>query len=279
MVTVSEEKKSMARKSFIPTLALVFCSLAGCTSLENRLLYHPEPGQPRRHETPSPLQDVALHTSDGTHIHARWFYRPARHGTVLFCHGNAGNVEAWSLAAERLSDWLGESVLLFDYPGYGSSGGKPSEAGCYAAALAAYEWLTSDRHIPAERIAIYGESLGGGVAVDLASKRPHRALILVRTFTSIPDVAQACFPLLPVRPFVSSRFDSLEKIGRCRGPVFIAQADADQLMPLQHAKKLRAACAGPVEFFRLKGLGHNDPLPFDFYVALRQFLQTQGTRP
>src|SRR5262249_40528819 len=123
---------------------------------------------------------------------------------------------------------------------------------------------------------LYGESLGGGVAVDLASRRVHRALILVRTFTSATDVAQARFPLLPARLVMSNRFDNLEKIGHCPRPAFIAQGDKDRLVPYTHGEKLRAACKGPVEFFTLKGLDHNDPLPADFHAALRHFLETQA---
>src|SRR5262249_11571951 len=150
----------------------------------------------------SSLQDVELHTADGTAIHARWRPHPASRGALLYCHGNAGNLEKRGWAVRELGEALGESVLIFDYPGYGRSGGEPGEAGCYAAADAAYEWLVRDCGVRAEDILLYGESLGGGVAVDLASRRPHLALILVRTFTSVPDVAQGQFGWLPVRRLV-----------------------------------------------------------------------------
>src|SRR5262249_29992035 len=146
----------------------------------------------------------------------------------------------------------------------------------YAAADAAYDWLTRTNGIPPERILIYGESLGGGVAVELASRRAHRALILVRTFTSVPDVAQAQFPLLPVRWLMTNPFDSLGKMGDCRRPVFLAQADGDRLIPVGHGERLRAASKAPAELFRLEGAGHNDPLPPAFYAALRRFLERQA---
>jgi fermentation-respiration switch protein FrsA (DUF1100 family) len=217
-----------------------------------------------------------LRTADGTHIHARWCPQQGASGAVLYCHGNAGNVDRRARVVRELWEALGESVLIFDYPGYGYSDGEPSEAGCYAAADAAYDWLTQVRHVPAENILIYGESLGGGVAVELASRRPHRALILVRTFTSATEVAQAHFPLLPARLLMTNRFDNLDKIRYCRRPVFIAQGDCDRLVPFSQGEKLQAACNAPVEFFRLRGLDHNDPLPADFHAALRRFLESQA---
>ena len=179
-----------------------------------------------------------------------------------------------SRAAQVRDLWvgLGESVLIFDYPGYGKSDGTPSEAGCYAAADAAYQWLTHEGGVPAGRVLLYGESLGGAVAVDLASRQPHAALVLVRTFTSLPDVADYQMPLFPGFLLMHNRFDSLAKLGQCRRPVFIAQADADALIPVRHGEALRRACAAPVELHVLRGLGHNDPLPTDFYPDLRTFL-------
>jgi fermentation-respiration switch protein FrsA (DUF1100 family) len=265
----------MSARSAIVWIALV--TAFGCASLENSLVFHPVGPETDSQPPPRPLEDVELRLEDGTKIQARWCPHPNAKGALLFCHGNAGNLESWTGAVYPLWKTLGESGLIFDYPGYGRSGGRPSEAGCYAAAEAAFHWLTETRRIPAENILIYGESLGGGVAVELASRHPHRALILVRTFTSIPDVAQAQMSLLPARALMANRFDSLARISKCQGPVFIAAGDRDRLIPVAQGEKLRAACRGPVELFRLKGLGHNDPLPAEFYVRLRAFVHEQAT--
>jgi fermentation-respiration switch protein FrsA (DUF1100 family) len=168
-----------------------------------------------------------------------------------------------------------ESVLIFDYPGYGKSEGKPSEPGCYAAADAAYQWLTQVQQVPPERIILYGESLGGGVAVDQASRKPHRALVLNRTFTSVPDVAEWQMPLVPSSWFMTNRFDNLAKMPQCTRPVFIAQAAHDHLIPPRHARQLADACRSPSELFVIEG-GHNDAPGADFYVALKEFLHTQA---
>jgi fermentation-respiration switch protein FrsA (DUF1100 family) len=167
---------------------------------------------------------------------------------------------------------LGISVLIFDYPGYGRSDGTPTEAGCYAAADAAYHWLTQTMKVPPEQLLLYGGSLGGGVAVDLASRHPHRALILVKTFTSIPDVAQSVYPWLPARWLVHNRFDNLEKIGRCPRPLFVAHGTADRLIPFAHGQRLFEAAAEPKRFLRMAEIDHNDGLSGDFFPALRVFL-------
>ena len=251
--------------------------LTGCLSLENRLVYHPRPSDPKAAAPlPAPLEDVEMRTVAGVKIHARWCPRADAQGVLLYCHGNAGNLEHHASLMRVFYDSLDRSVLVFDYPGYGRSEGKPSEAGCYAAADAAYDWLVRVQKIPPERVVICGESLGGGVAVDLASKRPHEALVLIRTFTSVPDVAKQ--QVIFASSVMFNRFESLKKMPACKSPVFIAQADQDRLMPFAQGEQLRDACKAPVRFHRLQGLDHNDPLPPAFFVAVRQFLDDMKSR-
>jgi fermentation-respiration switch protein FrsA (DUF1100 family) len=161
---------------------------------------------------------------------------------------------------------------LFDYPGYGRSTGETTEAGCYAAGDAAFDWLLEERKVPAERVIVYGGSLGGGIATDLASHRPHRAIVLVATFSSFPDMAQTRYPWLPGRWLVHNQFDNLGKIAACRGPVFIAHGTRDGLIPFAQAESLFAAAGEPKRFFTMMNHYHVD-LPNDaFYPALRDFL-------
>jgi uncharacterized protein len=256
-------------------VALASLAIVGCASLEDSLLYHPVKTGPSEHPALPPLQDIELRTADDVKIHARWYSHPDAAGAILYCPGNAGNLEGRGSLVRALHDALGESVLIFDYPGYGKSEGTPGEAGCYAAADAAYRWLVDNQHVPPDHIVLYGESLGGGVAVEQASRRACRALVLVRTFASIPAVAEARVSV-SVGSLVRSRFDSVSRLGRCTQPVLIAQADADRLIPFEHGERLRAACGGPNEFYRLHGLDHNDPLPEPFYARLREFLRTRA---
>jgi fermentation-respiration switch protein FrsA (DUF1100 family) len=245
-------------------------------ALENVFVYHPTRAADEWLVPPNPrVQDVELHTPDGTLIHAWWcppeHWQPGQ-GAVLYCHGNAGNLSHRGDGITRWHEQMGQAVLIFDYPGYGRSTGRPSEAGCYAAADAAYDWLTQTQHVPPERVLLYGGSLGGGVAVDLASRRPYRALVVVSTFTSIPDMAQKQFPWLPARWLVRNRFDNLAKIGRCRRPLFVAHGTADRMIPYRMGERLYAAADEPKQFFPLEGYDHNHAPGPDFYAALREFL-------
>ncbi len=257
---------------------LLLLLVVGCQSLENRLVYHPMPADPRHAAPlPAPVDDLRLRTADGTYLHARWWPHPDAKGTLLYLHGNAGNLEHFGRTVRDLNISLERSILIIDYPGYGRSEGKPSEAGCYAAAQTAYDWLTQTKGIPAQQIVIAGESLGGGIAVELASKRPHEALVLIRTFTSVPEIAKHVSGIASAPAVMVNRFDSLKRIPSCPAPIFIAQAEKDRVMPFDHGEKLRDASTAPVCFHVMRGLDHNDPLPPEFFRELREFLERSST--
>jgi fermentation-respiration switch protein FrsA (DUF1100 family) len=242
-------------------------------SLENRLLYHRTRAS-NDWIAPSPglaAQDVWLDSSDGTRIHAWWCPVAGSRRALLYCHGNARNLSHRQKNITALQQTLGESVLIFDYPGFGRSEGEPSEAGCYAAAEAAYNWLV--QRVPAERIILFGKSLGGGVATELAVRRPHAALVLAKTFTSVPDVAQRQVPVVPLRWLMRNRFDSLAKIDRCPSPLLIAHGEYDHLIPFAQAERLFAAAPAPKRFFVMKNCSHHGGLPPDFLAALAVFVK------
>lgn len=244
--------------------------------LEDRLLYHPTTAEvwlpPPRGAN---IEDVNLTSADGTPIHAWWGapdgWTPEQ-GAVLFCHGNAGNVSEWGQEIPIWQAYVHTGVVVFDYPGYGKSGGRPGEQGCYAAANAAHDWLTRNKQIPAERILLIGRSLGGAMATDLASRRSCRALILCSAFTSFPDLAQEKYPFFPGRWLVHNHFDNLRKIAGVRGPVFIAHGTVDALVPFTQGERLFAAAPEPKRFLAMPGLGHNDSPNEDFYTAVGEFL-------
>lgn len=269
-------RRSLLR--MVRSVSLILCgSYVGVMGvllfLENSLVFHPTKEKQDWEPPPAPeVQDVHLKSRDGTAIHAWWWPTPAASGAILYCHGNAGNLSHRGPSIGKLRELLGESVLIFDYPGYGKSGGKPTEQGCYAAAEAAYDWLVADRKIAPTNIIIYGGSLGGGVAVELAARREHRALVLMKTFTSAPDVGHCMYPWLPVRWLMRNRFDSLGKIGNCRKPVFVAHGTADSLIPFKLGKQLYEAANEPKMFFQIDGGDHNSPLPAACFDQLRAFL-------
>jgi fermentation-respiration switch protein FrsA (DUF1100 family) len=226
------------------------------------------------------VRDVELTSADGTRLHAWWAepegWRPER-GAVLYCHGNGGNLSGRGDSVRDWRDALGLAVLIFDYPGYGKSAGRPTEAGCYAAAEAAHAWLVGEQKVRPEDVVLHGGSLGGAIAAELAARRPFRMLVLVKTFTSFADMAQKTFPWLPLRWVVCARLDTLGKIGTLRGPVFVAHGTADRVVPFAQGERLFAAAREPKRFLRLEGQGHNEPPPAEFYEAVQAFLaETAG---
>jgi fermentation-respiration switch protein FrsA (DUF1100 family) len=264
-------------------LRLAFCLGVGYVALilvllsfEDQFVFHPYPASTNRIDPPPDLvaQDVYLLTVGGGRIHARWYPCRAARGAVLVCHSRAGNVsrEANPAAVRRWHDEVRFSVLVFDYPGYGHSEGTPTEAGCYAAADAAYDWLTQTQRIPPECLLILGRSLGTAVAVDLASRRPHQALVLVSPFTSLPDVGHSLCPVLPTHALMRNRFDSLAKIRQCPGPLLVFHGTRDRVVPYRLGKRLFAAAVGPKRFVRVPGAGHNNTVLAGFFPQLRRFL-------
>jgi pimeloyl-ACP methyl ester carboxylesterase len=245
-------------------------------ALENRLLFHPVRASERWIDPPAGcrFEDVELHTRDGTKVHGRWIPCDGANGAVLICHSRAGNLSL-ALPPDQVQEWqreIGQSVFVFDYPGYGRSDGAPSEAGCYAAADAAYEWLTQNRPVRAEDIVIVGRSLGAAVAVDLASRKPHRALVLISPFTSFPDVAQHDYPFLPARWLAHNQFNSLAKIGACRRPVLIVHGMRDHTVPFAQGERLFKAANEPKRMVRVEGANHGDAVLAGFFGELHRFL-------
>ncbi len=256
-------------------LLLVYVGIALVLKLfENRLVYLPASARQDWTEAPSPdIEDVYLTSADGTRIHAWWCPCPGSSEALLYLHGNAGNLSHRGGSILKLRQLLATSVLIIDYPGYGKSEGSPSEAGCYQAGDAAYEWLVGQQKIDPHEILLYGNSLGGGVAVELATRCEHRALVLVKTFTSLPDTASSLYPWLPVHWLMSNRFDNLAKIRTCRRPVFIGHGDGDRLVPYVLGQRLYAAANEPKHFFPMHGAGHNDRMPEEFFTTLQSFLR------
>lgn len=213
-------------------------------------------------------EDVTLTTADGVRIHA-WHIPGASATTVLFLHGNAGNI-SYRLEKIALLHQLGVGVFILDYRGYGRSEGRPNETGTYQDALAAWDYLAA-RQRP---VVLYGESLGCGVAVELATRKPVRGVILEAPFTSIADVGQRLFPYLPVRWLVRNRYENLRKMPLVTAPILILHSRDDEIFSFDHAERLYAAARAPKKLVALRG-GHNDAFMVsatEYREALREFL-------
>lgn len=174
--------------------------------------------------------------------------------TLLFLHGNAGNI-SHRLDKIRILRELGFNIFIIDYRGYGKSHGKPSEAGFYLDSLASYNYLIDKLRIPPNQIILYGESLGTAVAVDLASKAEVKAIILEGVFSSGRNFGKMIYPFLPSFVF-SNKYDSLGKIKRIGAPKLFIHSINDEILPFELAKKLYDTANEPKELAELTG-GHN----------------------
>lgn len=202
------------------------------------------------------FESVSFTTSDGILLHGWHVPHPTPAATVLFCHGNGGNI---SHRLESLLQFhrMNLSVFIFDYRGYGRSNGKPDEHGTYADVEAAWQYLSDDRGIPADSIVLFGRSLGGAIAAWLAQKHTPGALIIESSFTSIPDVGAQLYPFLPVRFLSRFQYNTLAYIRSARCPVLIIHSRDDEMMPFSHGQKLFDAAPEPKRFLEIRG-GHND---------------------
>ncbi|MEO7559296.1 MAG: alpha/beta hydrolase [Nitrosospira sp.] len=247
------------------------------------LIYYPEPG---RNIIAAPdyvglaYESVEISTTDGETLHGWFVPAPAAKGTVLFFHGNAGNIShrmEYLLMFHR----LGYNTFIFDYRGYGQSSGSPSESGTYLDAQSAWRYLTETKNVPPARIVLFGESLGGAVAAWLAMNEKPGALVLASVFTSVPDMAAKIYPFLPVR--LLSRFDynTIEYLQSVTCPVFVAHSSQDDIVPFAHGRALYQAAPEPKQFLELQG-GHNSGFIFmqeDWMKALGKFIDTNLGNP
>lgn len=212
-----------------------------------------------------PAEDICLNATDGVRLSA-WFFpadadsRRADYA-LLVCHGNAGNI---SHRLELCSSLLrtGVSVLVFDYRGYGHSEGKMSEEGTYCDAQGAYQWLQK-RGFEGQKIIVFGESLGGGVACELAARETVGGLILQSTFTNIADVGAELFPWLPVRWLSTIKYDTVKKLPRVHVPVMVTHSRDDLLVRFHHAEKNFAAANEPKMFWETS-CGHSYSSEIDY---------------
>jgi fermentation-respiration switch protein FrsA (DUF1100 family) len=228
--------------------------------MQSRMLYYPNlPGRALT-ATPADIgleyQDVRLATEDGVELHG-WFIpgsEPRR--TLLFFHGNAGNI-SHRLDSIALFHRLGPSVFIFDYRGYGQSTGSPTEQGTYLDAEAAWNYLTRTRALGTGDIIVFGRSLGGAIATRLASRHTPAMLMLESTFTSVPAMAQRFYPFLPVRLLSRFQYDSLALVKNLACPLLIAHSRDDEIIPYEEGRMLFDAAPEPRQFLDMRG-GHND---------------------
>jgi len=241
--------------------ALLYAALtAWVFFMQPRLIYYPDMPGRAIEITPDAValdyEDVTLRTEDGESLHGWFVPHPSAGATLLFCHGNAGNI-SHRLDTIRLFHELGLNVLIFDYRGYGRSSGTTTEQGTYRDVDAAWNYLVGDRGIPPRSVVLFGRSLGAAVIADLAVRTRPGAVILESAFTSVPDMAARIYPWLPVRWLASYRYDNAEKIQDIAAPVLVIHSRDDEIIPFRQGKRLYTLANEPKQMLEMHG-GHND---------------------
>ncbi len=275
----NRRRTSLVRKAariLIWTLALGGGLSLVFYSIQKKMIYHPWPDL---EATPDRVglvyEDVFLDTSDGVRIHGWYVPAPEARTTLLFLHGNAGNISHRLDNVRRLHR-LGLNVFIVDYRGYGRSEGTPDEQGLYRDARASLAYLQGRPDVNSDRIAVFGRSLGGAVAVDLCSRAACHKLILESTFSSTEDMARSIIPFFPLARLLTERFDSERKIARIRAPLLQFHGTRDEVVPFRLGEKLHRAAPEPKRFVAIPGAGHNDTYERGgawYFETIRAFLQ------
>lgn len=215
-------------------------------------------------------EDVFLNTEDGVRLHGWYLPHQGSRLTLLFFHGNAGNISHRG-ASVKIFHQLGLNVFIFDYRGYGKSQGKPDEDGFYKDARAAWRYLTDERGLDQNDIVLFGRSLGGAVAAKLAAEVHPGGLILESTFSSARDVANAVFPVLSRLILLRYDFNAVAHVKQVTAPVLVLHSPDDEIIPLRLGEKVFQAANEPKSFVKLKG-DHNS----GFLVSQPDYGRTLG---
>jgi fermentation-respiration switch protein FrsA (DUF1100 family) len=253
------------------TVALIYAAVVALMYFAQRkLMYLPDPVR----SAPAAVglvaaEEVALDTPDGERVLV-WHVPPqGEKPVVIYFQGNGGGL---NLRVGRFRKMIGDGLGLVavNYRGYGGSSGSPSEGGLVIDAAATYAFAA--RRYPADRIVLWGESLGTGVAVALAAGRPVARVLLESPFTSAVSVAAAVYPFLPVRLLMKDQFRSDERIGQVTVPVLVLHGARDLTVPFAHGERLYAMIGAPKRFVRLDRADHNDHDEHGAYELVRDFL-------
>jgi fermentation-respiration switch protein FrsA (DUF1100 family) len=240
--------------------------------IQRRLIYPIDPTyhNPAEADLENTVREVRLTTPDGVTLIAWQASAAPGKPTLLYFHGNGGGLID---RAERIKRFTREGYGLFmpAYRGYAGSGGAPSETALVADARLAYDHLIAEGLRP-DQIAVYGESLGTGVAVQLAASRQVAAVVLDAPYTELAAIGQQLYPFLPVKLFLKDKFASIEHIGRVKAPILILHGSRDGTIPPRLGQALYEAAPSPKEIHIIEGAGHSDIYAFGAIQPLRSFL-------
>jgi fermentation-respiration switch protein FrsA (DUF1100 family) len=271
----------MIKKTLLNTLAgliavlvLFTVILAGC---ENSIIYHPDKypmGLWDTSKMPLPVQDIWFEAQDGVKLHGWYVPSDKAVATLLFFHGNAGNI------THRLENifflhHLKLNVFIFDYRGFGRSEGDPDEEGIRLDSQAAYDTLLTQPGVSVPSLFLFGRSLGAAFASYTASQNPAAGLILESAFTNADDMADRMFPILPVGWFISSELNTQEHVAHLNVPKLFIHGTRDTIIPYTLGRELYKGAAEPKEFYSINGAGHNNTYRVggkEYFDAIKEFI-------
>jgi len=257
----------------VGVMALFVVLLVGC---QNSIIYHPVKYPEGLWDTsnmPIPVQDVWFEAKDGVKLHGWYIPREGAVATLLFFHGNAGNI-THRLENVFLLHHLQLNVFIFDYRGYGRSEGDPDEEDIYLDCQAAYDTVLAQPGVMADSLFLFGRSLGGSFASYTATKNPAAGLILESTFTNAVDMADRMISILPGW-LVSSEFDTVSRVSQLKIPKLFIHGTRDNLIPFTLGRELYKAAAEPKEFYQVVGAGHNNTYQMggkDYFDKIKEFV-------
>lgn len=249
--------------------------VGGLYVFQRHLLYFPDVARPELGDLAAlGVREITLKTADGLSL-LSWYLPPQDdHPVIAYLHGNGGHI---GYRADRLR-WFahnGYGVLMAEYRGYGGNPGTPSESGLVADGAAALDFLGGEGIAP-NRLVVYGESLGSGVAVPLGAQREIASLILEAPFTSVAEVAQYHYSLIPASALVRERFDSLARIGDVKAPILVLHGERDRVVPVRFGRALFDAAPEPKELWLAREAGHEDLVRYGAFEAVRDFLRRRA---
>ena len=253
----------------------------GCP-MEEKFIFHPSD---KIDHTPRDFglafDDIYFTAGDGVRLNGWFVPYPGAQTTLLWFHGNAGNISHRLENIKLLHDKVKINLFIFDYRGYGRSEGRVSEEGTYRDGEAALKYLRNREEIDPRRIVFFGRSLGAAVAADLATREECLALILETPFVSIREMAKAAFPFLPIGPLLRIRYDVAEKIKKAKAPILVLHGDKDEVVPFEQGKRVFETASQPKEFYAIRGAHHNDTYIVGgdaYFAALKDFIDRAAAR-
>jgi hypothetical protein len=242
--------------------------------IERKLLFFPTQYPEGDWSPPNGFEDIWIERDQAGPLHG-WMLRvPESKLTLIYHHGNAGHLADRRPAILKLQAALNASLVIFDYSGYGRSGGAPDGAQIMQDGLLVYDWVQMNV-AEKQRMVLLGRSLGGAVATYVASKRSVDTLILESTFASLTSVAKVHYPWLPAEKIMRHPMKSIDLIKNFSGQLILSHGAKDEIIPYSNGEQLFAAAPGTKHFLPYPDLGHNDPLPAQYYLKLRELLNNQ----